>query len=290
MIAAAEIHRKAREWKVDPMIVELDYVLGCFLSRWFRHPAAAEMVFKGGTCLRKCYFPDYRFSEDIDITSLAPVEAEGLAAAIEAVAWQVEQSIGLDFSAQPPRIESVESGQGSPYFEVRVYFRGPLRRTGWPQGIRIDISSGEQMAFPAVKRQLDHPYSDRQLIAGSDLHLVCYDLREILLEKLRALAGQRRYAIARDIYDVHRLIQRGEIDIAEVVPHAPSKFAAKGIDLSPRTLDDLIARKDEYGNDWSRNVSGLVPSPEIADFPQAWQTTTETMHALVGDREGPTQR
>ncbi|CAN5145726.1 hypothetical protein BH20BAC1_BH20BAC1_03460 [soil metagenome] len=25
-------------------------------------------VFKGGTCLRKCYFPDYRFSEDLDFT------------------------------------------------------------------------------------------------------------------------------------------------------------------------------------------------------------------------------
>ncbi|WP_353616855.1 nucleotidyl transferase AbiEii/AbiGii toxin family protein [Cytophaga sp. FL35] len=29
-------------------------------------------MFKGGTCLRKCYFPDYRFSEDLDFTSTNP--------------------------------------------------------------------------------------------------------------------------------------------------------------------------------------------------------------------------
>jgi predicted nucleotidyltransferase component of viral defense system len=27
------------------------------------------LIFKGGTCLRKCYFPNYRFSEDLDFTS-----------------------------------------------------------------------------------------------------------------------------------------------------------------------------------------------------------------------------
>ena len=27
-----------------------------------------NLIFKGGTCLRKCYFPEYRFSEDLDFT------------------------------------------------------------------------------------------------------------------------------------------------------------------------------------------------------------------------------
>ncbi|WP_134089972.1 nucleotidyl transferase AbiEii/AbiGii toxin family protein [Olivibacter sp. XZL3] len=30
------------------------------------------LIFKGGTCLRKCYIPDYRFSEDLDFTSINP--------------------------------------------------------------------------------------------------------------------------------------------------------------------------------------------------------------------------
>ena len=32
-------------------------------------PGAATDLQGGGTCLRKCYFPDYRFSEDLDFTA-----------------------------------------------------------------------------------------------------------------------------------------------------------------------------------------------------------------------------
>ncbi|WP_394346518.1 nucleotidyl transferase AbiEii/AbiGii toxin family protein [Sphingobacterium psychroaquaticum] len=28
------------------------------------------LFFKGGTCLSKCYFPNYRFSENLDFTSI----------------------------------------------------------------------------------------------------------------------------------------------------------------------------------------------------------------------------
>ena len=281
MIAAAEIHRRAREWNVDPMIVELDYVLGCFLSRWFRHLVPEKMLFKGGTCLRKCYFPDYRFSEDIDITAEKPVDAGQVREAIEAVALDLDQTVGVDLRAQPLRIETIEAGESTSYIEARIYFRGPLQRTGWPQGIRIDISTGESLAFPAVERSLDHPYSDRQSVVSTGLSLRCYDLREVLLEKLRGLAGQRRYAIARDLYDVYWLVERAGINVTEVAPHAPAKFAAKGVALSPRTLDALLERKDEFQNDWSRNVDGLMPGEKRIAFSWGWATTLRAFSTVV---------
>jgi predicted nucleotidyltransferase component of viral defense system len=281
VIAAAEIHRKAREWKVDPMIVELDYVLGCFLSRWFRHPIAAKMIFKGGTCLRKCYFPDYRFSEDIDITAQEPVDAGQLRGAIEAVTSELEQAVGVDMRAQPPRIETVDAGEGTPYIEARVYFRGPLQRTGWPQGIRIDISTGELLAFSAGRRGMDHPYSDGESIGSRRLRLPCYDLREILLEKLRGLSGQRRYAIARDLYDVYWLLNRARVRIGDVVPYARAKFAAKEIELSPGNLDAFEARKEEFLNDWSRNVDRLIPAVQRVDFNSAWATAHGAVTAVA---------
>lgn len=281
MIAAAEIHRKAREWKVDPMIVELDYVLGCFLTRWFRHPIAAKMIFKGGTCLRKCYFPDYRFSEDIDITAQKPVDAGQLREAIEAVASELEQAVGVDMRAQPPRIETVEAGEGTPYVEARIYFRGPLQRTGWPQGIRVDISTREHLAFPPVQRPLDHPYGDAETVGALRLRVPCYDLREVLLEKLRGLAGQRRYAISRDLYDVHWLVSRAGIDILEVAQQAKAKFAAKEVDLSPRVIDQLDARKDEFRNDWDRSLERLIPSGQRVEFAEAWKTATQSLSFVV---------
>jgi hypothetical protein len=61
MIAEAEIRRYAARWQVDPMVVDLDYGLGWFLAALMSVGTPASVLrFKGGTCLRKCYFPDYR--------------------------------------------------------------------------------------------------------------------------------------------------------------------------------------------------------------------------------------
>jgi predicted nucleotidyltransferase component of viral defense system len=50
-------------------VVEKDYVLGWILAGMYGHEELAESwVFKGGTCLKKCYFETYRFSEDLDFT------------------------------------------------------------------------------------------------------------------------------------------------------------------------------------------------------------------------------
>ncbi|MCY4626982.1 MAG: nucleotidyl transferase AbiEii/AbiGii toxin family protein [Acidobacteria bacterium] len=70
MIRDAETRRDARAAGVEPRIIELDYALGWALRGIARHPELARrLVFKGGTCLRKCYFPNYRFSEDLDFTA-----------------------------------------------------------------------------------------------------------------------------------------------------------------------------------------------------------------------------
>jgi Luciferase-like monooxygenase/Nucleotidyl transferase AbiEii toxin, Type IV TA system len=49
-------------------VVEKDYVLGWLLAGIAKHPVTTHWAFKGGTCLRKCWFETYRFSEDLDFT------------------------------------------------------------------------------------------------------------------------------------------------------------------------------------------------------------------------------
>ena len=54
---------------LTPHVVEKDYVLGWLLAAINRNSVLSQSwVFKGGTCLRKCYFETYRFSEDLDFT------------------------------------------------------------------------------------------------------------------------------------------------------------------------------------------------------------------------------
>ncbi len=59
----------ANETGLRPNIVEKDYVLGWLLAAIHENPTYSNSwVFKGGTCLKKCYFETYRFSEDLDFT------------------------------------------------------------------------------------------------------------------------------------------------------------------------------------------------------------------------------
>ncbi len=69
MIDKREILEAASSYSLQPSIVEKDYVLGWILAGIYAHEELEESwIFKGGTCLKKCYFETYRFSEDLDFT------------------------------------------------------------------------------------------------------------------------------------------------------------------------------------------------------------------------------
>jgi len=69
MIGREELITIADETGLTPVVVEKDYVLGWLLAAINANESlAASWVFKGGTCLKKCYFETYRFSEDLDFT------------------------------------------------------------------------------------------------------------------------------------------------------------------------------------------------------------------------------
>ena len=71
MIQHSEIKNLETEWGLREDIIEKDYVISWLLWGIGSHSALRDTwVFKGGTCLKKCYFETYRFSEDLDFTVL----------------------------------------------------------------------------------------------------------------------------------------------------------------------------------------------------------------------------
>ena len=68
MIPKAQILDLAKAQQLRPTTVEKDYVIGWMLRAVSQHPTLSHWVFKGGTCLKKCFFETYRFSEDLDFT------------------------------------------------------------------------------------------------------------------------------------------------------------------------------------------------------------------------------
>ena len=55
--------------RVPETVLERDYCLSWLLVGLSRSPLRERLAFKGGTALKKCYFTDYRFSEDLDAKS-----------------------------------------------------------------------------------------------------------------------------------------------------------------------------------------------------------------------------
>ena len=276
MISEAELRRRAATWDVDPMVVDLDYSLGWFAAALYAANENSNCLhFKGGTCLRKCYFGDYRFSEDLDFTATARFDVEKLRRWIEnAAGWSVKHG-GPNYEAAPWRVETLSDTYGDETYQVRVYYRGPLQWAGSPRAIRLDVTRDEVLLSRSVTRELIHPYSDVDALLAPGI--ACYSLEEILAEKLRAVGGQRRFAVSRDLYDIHQLVQAG-VAISDVVPLVPAKFIAKGLDPARVNLGRIEARRAEFERDWERRLSYLVRGG--TDFEAAWATTIDVLRQL----------
>ena len=71
MIKPGEIQQMARVLGVRDQQIEKDYILSWILIGIAQHEELSTIiVFKGGTVLKKIYFENYSFSEDLDFTLL----------------------------------------------------------------------------------------------------------------------------------------------------------------------------------------------------------------------------
>ena len=271
MIREAELRRRAANQEIDPMILNLDYALGWFLvALYTANHLKDRLRFKGGTCLRKAYFSQHRFSEDLDFTATTTMNTKSLKPRVKQAAQWCEERGGPDFSVRTPRFEEISDEYGVETLQARIYFRGPLRFAGSPQAIRLDITGKERLILPVEKRSLIHPYSDAHALGKAILP--CYSLAEMLAEKIRAVGGQRRFAISRDIYDIHILMKKG-VNITAILPLLKEKFAAKGLDVGQLSLTAICARRAEFEQDWKRNLLYLLPHDQEVPFLDAWKTT-----------------
>jgi predicted nucleotidyltransferase component of viral defense system len=206
MISALDIRERATEWGMSPDVVEKDYVLGWLLAGIGADPVlGGSFVFKGGTCLKKCHFETYRFSEDLDFTLLdgAPADPESLTAAFARVARRLEDVVGLELPPDRFRFEVYENPRGRPSIEGRVYYRGPLpRAAGNLPRIKLDLTADEIMVRPSVLLPVAHPYPDAGIMTGARVR--CYSYDELFGEKLRALVERAR---PRDLYDVINVLR-----------------------------------------------------------------------------------
>jgi predicted nucleotidyltransferase component of viral defense system len=269
MITALDIRERAGEWGLSPDVVEKDYVLGWLLAAIGADPVLGRtFIFKGGTCLKKCYFETYRFSEDLDFTLVegAPADAEALTVAFSRVAQRLQDVAGLELPPSQFRFEVYQNPRGRPSIEGRVYYRGPLPRpAGNMPRVKLDLTADEVVVRPPVLRPVWHPYPDAEAMGRATVRSYSYD--ELFGEKMRALIERTR---PRDLYDVVNMFRyEPERPAATAVVDAyRAKCEFKGIE-APLTVDGLLPERhlQDLEADWAPMLSHQLPElPTLDQF------------------------
>ncbi len=205
MIPKQELLQMATESHLSAQVIEKDYLLGWLLAGIGQHEVLGKSwVFKGGTCLKKCYFETYRFSEDLDFTlqQKAHLDIEFLKNTFSEIADWIYEMTGIEFPVEKMRFDSYKDGT----CQGRIYYRGPIAPTSSRQmpKIKLDLTAAEIVVEPPVLNFVKHPYSDRP---AEGMQVQCYSYVEVFAEKTRALAERTR---PRDLYDVINFYRRPE--------------------------------------------------------------------------------
>lgn len=235
------------------------------LAGIFNHAVLTpRWVFKGGTCLKKCYFETYRFSEDLDftITDQSHLNVDFLLGAFrEIAAWLYDQA-GIELPADKVYFDVFQNRRGKTACQGRVSYRGPIAPTsGDLPRVKLDLTSDELLALPAVERPVSHPYSDAP---EGGMVAWCYSYEEVFAEKLRALAERAR---PRDLYDVINLFRHNEFHPAAPVIHdvLTKKCNFKGTILP--TVATLTPLRAELEGDWAAMLTHQLPAlPPVDAF------------------------
>lgn len=282
MISRQETLDLSREFGLDPNVVEKDYVLGWFLAGIFNHPILrSSWVFKGGTCLKKCYFETYRFSEDLDftVTDATHLKRDFLAPVFSEVGRWVYENSGIELPADVQRFDVYENPRGQISVQGRVGYRGPMQRGGDPARVKLDLTDDEVLVLEPVRREVYHPYSDRP---AEGISALCYSFEEVFAEKLRALAERER---PRDLYDVIHLYRHSEVrpDREVLRSTLEKKCAFKGIAVPSVASLENRPERAELETEWANMLGHQLP--QLPPFEQFWKEIPEVLSWVQGTAE-----
>jgi len=254
----------ARRAGVPYETVLKDYAIGHLLSAIAEEPSlASTLVMKGGTALKKLYFGDYRFSEDLGFSCVDAPRGDALESALRTAATTARASMSAagEFSVAVERVthrEAHPGGQESFLFRVQFpWQRQPLCT------VKVEVTADEPVLVPTASKPILHGYGET--LPGI---VRVYALEEIVAEKLRATLqsearrGQRAWIRprCRDFYDLWRILGAyGEsLDRAVVRRILPAKCATRSVPFTPAAdffPPGLIALVRDA---WEGDLGGLV--------------------------------
>ncbi len=202
MINPKEIETKAKEFEIHTSNVQRDYVFGWLLFGIFTGSELKDRIFlKGGNALRKGYFENMRFSNDLDFGIPDDISQDALLAEINSVCVLIQKKAGIIFVNEKNKIEEKFTASNTPLpnlkvYEVRVYFKDFYGNSDHIKlKISMDVTRFDKTLLDLQTVKLIHPYSDADEVV---CNIRCMKLEEIVATKLKCLM-QRQHAP--DLFD-----------------------------------------------------------------------------------------
>lgn len=230
-------------------VLERDYCLAWFLNALAGSDLRTVFAFKGGTALKRSYFPDYRFSEDLDFTLREAPPFEEIRARLNHVyAAVLEQSgIAFNFDRQDPRARANT-------YTFYLRYTGPLPRDN---DVKVDLTLNEVLSFPLQERPVLRGYPEFADLPENRPILV-YSLHEIAAEKTLALTDPARNE-PRDLYDLWYLTDNQEVHLDQIVPAICQKLEFR--QKSCAGLQVALAQKEaRLSALWNMRLAHQVPA------------------------------
>lgn len=276
-----KIKTECQEKAVPQYVIEKDYALSYLLAGIANQPKLCDsLVFKGGTALKKIYFGEYRFSEDLDFSGMdAPKGSELEKELQKAVLLSKEllASYGpfeIDFKRNP---EQAPHPQGQEAFIANVKF--PWHPN--PQcRIKIKVTQDEPVIKERLYKPILHGYEETL-----EAKIACYQIEEIIAEKMRALLQTHEKLVARgwtrsrlrDYYDLWRILTdyMETIDKAAIPKLLKEKCRLRNVDYSD--IDDFFT--EELVNDAQKHWQGSLGAL-IKDLPECGHVLGEAKRLM----------
>lgn len=292
MISKDEILSVADETGLTSAVVEKDYVLGWLLAAIHQNSAFSDSwVFKGGTCLKKCYFETYRFSEDLDFTlkDESHLDEIFLIEQFSEIAEWLYEACGIELPQDRFKFDIYENPRGKKSCQGRIYYGSYFAsgKKSMPK-IKLDLTADEVLVLPPSRQPVIHSYSD---VPGDGIHVNCYSYPEVFGEKVRALGERGR---PRDLYDVINLYRNDQLPAPAIINDVlAQKCAYKEIE-KPK-LADMDNYRESLVQNWEPMLAHQLPAlpafklywdalPEFFAWLESPETERrETLNAVPGE-------
>jgi len=259
--------------RIPETVLERDYCLSWFLVGLSRSPLRDRLAFKGGTALKKCYFADYRFSEDLDFTLTHETSWEEIERHLAVAFEETRRASGMEFRLDHRDRHSHENSH-----TFYLAYEGPLPPARG-KTVKTDITIQERIVLPLEERPVLRGYEEYRDLP-EDAGVRVYSLDEVAVEKTVALLDRARNE-PRDLYDLWFLTAGGHVRLADLVDPVARKLEFRGLTLT-QVGGQFVAKEARYKKLWQVRLAA-----QMTDLPEFTAAYREVRHALrQGDLGG----